>query len=279
MGILICPNCGQPLQEEAKAFHCPAGHSFDRAKSGYVNLLMPGSKHSVQPGDDKRMVDARAAFLNEGYYRPLLSSVVEMVGRHISPKGNGEILDAGCGAGYYTAGVDQAVREAEVPCRITGVDISKLAVNKAAKRCKNLTLAVASVFHLPVQSESCDLFLNLFAPFCLPEIRRVLKPEGKLLLVIPGERHLWELKQVVYESPYLNEVKDFGLEGMELLDQQELSWQMEVRKTEDIDHLFQMTPYYYKTSREGYQRLLSCETLRTSVQFYLLVYGKQHRGF
>ena len=66
---------------------------------------------------------------------------------------------------------------------------------------------------------------------------------------------------------------------MELLDQQELSWQMEVRKTEDIDHLFQMTPYYYKTSREGYQRLLSCETLRTSVQFYLLVYGKQHRGF
>ena len=95
MGILICPNCGQPLQEEAKAFYCPAGHSFDRAKSGYVNLLMPGSKHSAQPGDDKRMVDARAAFLNEGYYRPLLSSVVEMVGRHISPEGKGEILDAG----------------------------------------------------------------------------------------------------------------------------------------------------------------------------------------
>ena len=279
MGILICPNCGQPLQEEAKTFYCPAGHSFDRAKSGYVNLLMPGSKHSAQPGDDKRMVDARAAFLNEGYYRPLLSSVVEMVGRHISPEGNGEILDAGCGEGYYTAGVDQAMREAKVPCRITGVDISKLAVNKAAIRCKNLTLAVASVFHLPVQSESCDLFLNLFAPFCLPEILRVLKPEGKLLLVIPGERHLWELKQVVYESPYLNEVKDFGLEGMELLDQQELSWQMEIGKTEDIDHLFQMTPYYYKTSREGYQRLLSCGTLSTSAQFYLLVYGKQHHGF
>lgn len=275
----MCPNCGQPLREEEKTFRCPAGHSFDRAKSGYVNLLTPGSKHSAQPGDDKRMVDARAAFLNEGYYSPLLSSVMELTGRYVPPWGSAEILDSGCGEGYYTAGVERAMREAGLSCRITGVDISKLAVNKAAKRCKRLTLAVASVFHLPVRSESCDLFLNLFAPFCLPEILRVLKPEGKLLLVIPGERHLWELKQAVYDTPYLNEVKDFGLEGMELLEKKELSWQMEVQKTEDIDHLFQMTPYYYKTSREGYQRLLSHKSLNTSVQFYLLVYGKQSHSF
>lgn len=279
MGILICPNCGKLLREEPKTFVCPAGHSFDRAKSGYVNLLMPGSKHSAQPGDDKRMVEARSAFLNAGYYQPLLAAVTESACRHLPLQNGVSLLDAGCGEGYYTAGVDQALREKGLDPQITGVDISKLAVNKAAKRCKNLTLAVASVFHLPVKTESCDLFLNLFAPFCLPEILRTLKPEGKLLLVIPGERHLWELKQAVYDDPYLNQVKDFGIEGMELLEQKELSWHMEVNRSEDIDHLFQMTPYYYKTSQEGYHRLLSLPSLRTSVQFHLLVYRKQPGGF
>lgn len=275
MSCFICPTCGQPLSEERVSYRCENGHSIDKAKSGYVNLLMPGSKHSAMPGDDKRMVDARWAFLSQGYYEPLLLELCGLAERHLPQEGEPMVLDAGCGEGYYTAGLYQHLREKGRTPRIAGVDISKLAVNKAAKRCGEIAFAVASVFHLPVARGSCDLFLNLFAPFCLEEILRVLSEPGRMIMVIPGERHLWELKQVVYDAPYLNEVKEFGLEGMELLEHRELCWNLELEKSQDIDHLFQMTPYYYKTSREGYQRLQLCPSLTTTAQFHLLVYKRK----
>ena len=112
------------------------------------------------------------------------------------------------------------------------------------------------------------------SPFCLPEIQRALAPQGKMLLVIPGKDHLWQLKQVVYEQPYRNEVKEFQIEGLNLLEHRELHWSMTITDPQHIENLFQMTPYYYKTSKEGYQRLVACKSLTTTVQFHLLAYQK-----
>lgn len=275
MSFFLCPVCGKTLIEEPTACRCENGHSIDKAKSGYINLLMPGSKHSAQPGDDKRMVNARADFLSGGYYAALLDALCEMALRYLPQGKHPVILDAGCGEGYYTAGLYQFLTGQGISPRMAGVDISKLAVNKAAKRNKEISFAVASVFHLPVRNCSCDMFLNLFAPFCQSEILRVLGPQGRLILVIPGKNHLWELKQVVYDEPYQNEVKDFAVEGLNLLENRELCFRLSLANPQDIDSLFQMTPYYYKTSREGYQRLLACRSLDTTVQFHLLAYQKK----
>ena len=41
---------------------------------------------------------------------------------------------------------------------------------------------------------------------------------------------------------------------------------------EDILHLFEMTPYYYKTSREDQERLMKLDSLSVTASFELLVY-------
>ena len=95
---LICPVCGNGLVLAEHVYRCCAGHCFDEAKSGYVNLLPPaGTGHH---GDDRLMVRARTAFLNKGYYSPLREAAAEMSSR-FCPDG-GVIIDAGCGEGYYT---------------------------------------------------------------------------------------------------------------------------------------------------------------------------------
>lgn len=271
MNSFLCPTCGARLQKQEKLYRCGNGHCIDRAKSGYVNLLMANEKHSPMPGDNKLMVDARRSFLEKGYYRPLLDELCGLVQSRLPERG-GLILDAGCGEGYYTAGLAQAVASSHPEAGIMGIDISKLAVDKAAKRCKTVDFAVASVFRLPVESASCDMALNLFAPFYQPELQRVLKSAGVFVMVIPGERHLWELKQAIYERPYLNEVKDFYIEGFQLLEHRHLEREITLTEQADIAHLFQMTPYYYKTAQQDYERLFALNSLTTRIEFELLVY-------
>ena len=272
--MLICPVCRRPLKEGETGWRCAAGHSFDRARSGYVNLLPPGGKHSRMPGDNKLMVDARRAFLEKGHYAFLSDAFNALCGELLeTPCPAIDVLDVGCGEGYYTGrlAADLAGRGKAAP--VIGIDISKLALDKAGKRCRgqDITFAVASAFHLPVADHSCRLAANLFAPYCGEELRRVLHPKGHLVLVIPAEEHLWELKQAVYDQPYKNALKDFGLEGFCLLEHRHTARELNL-EGEDLLSLFQMTPYYYKTSREGQERVKRLASLQVQAAFELLAY-------
>ena len=160
-----------------------------------------------------------------------------------------------------------------------GTDISKTAVDASAKRARaenaeNLLFSVSSVFHLPVESSSCDMVTTLFAPWCGDEFLRVLKPEGVLVMVIPSERHLIQLKEAVYDNPYLNEVKDFSLEGFSLKEHINVADRIKLNSIEDILNLFSMTPYYYKTGEDGHKKLSALSELETEIGFEILVYEK-----
>ena len=156
-----------------------------------------------------------------------------------------------------------------------GVDISKIAADQAAKAHKGIQFAVGSVFHLPVLEASCDLAMNLFAPLCAGEILRVLKPGGVFLLGVPDRRLLWQLMQAVYREPYENELKEPELPGFSLLEDYPVKDWLLLDNNEDIQNLFQMTPYYYKTSRQDQERAERLETLKTQVEFRVFVYRKQ----
>lgn len=268
-----CPTCGLPLVREGNSCRCANGHCLDYARSGYLNLLMPNGKHSQQPGDNKLMVDARRRFLEKGYYEPLLRELCGMAEEFLPPDGC-RVLDAGCGEGYYTDGLFRHLAEKGRKPRMLGVDISKTAVDKATRRNREIEFAVASVFHLPVADASCGMFLNLFAPYHQPEIERVLAPDGVLLMAIPGEEHLWELKRFIYKDPYKNEVKDFTLAHFTLAGHRTVRTTLHLDCGEDVDNLFKMTPYYYKTGREDYERLLGVERFTTQAQFELLAYRR-----
>lgn len=261
-----CPNCGKPLCVAEGSYSCPAGHRFDCAKSGYVNLLRPDRKHAKLPGDNKQMVRARREFLERGYYSPLADALAAMMNNALPARAR--ILDAGCGEGYYTDRVARTLPKAS----ILGVDISKFAVDYAARQNKHIGYGVGSIFHLPIGSGSCDGMMTLFAPYCGEEFRRVLKPSGKLFLVIPGARHLLGLKNILYDVPYENEVKDYALEGFALETKETVEAEITLTCSADIQNLFTMTPYYYKTPAEGAARLQALDTLDTPISFEILQY-------
>lgn len=273
---VLCPVCQTPITTTEDGGVCRKGHRFDRARSGYMHLLPANRKHAKNPGDDKLMVDARRKFLDKGYYRPLADTVSRLAGEWLAnlPHQTPCVLDAGCGEGYYTTLLYDALCQRGLEPDILGVDISKLALDKAAKRQKAIFYVVASVFHLPVPDACCDLLCSLFSPYCSEEYQRVIRPGGAMLLVIPGENHLWELKQAIYEHPYKNQVKPFALEGFTLLDHMQVHDTIYLAEHNDIENLFKMTPYYYKTSEQDQARLLGRGELTTQIEFEVLLYRK-----
>ena len=263
--IYICPVCGGKLISADGSFKCEKRHCFDVSRSGYVNLLLSKHMGKTVHGDNKLMLIARRKFLEKGYYSPLRNALCDEVRERFS--GN-VILDAGCGEGYYTSSVAETADGAE----IYGCDISKIAVELAAKRDKKTHYFAGSVFHLPVAEKSCDMLVTMFAPYCGEEFRRVLRPGGIMIIAIPSTDHLWELKEKLYDIPYKNEVKPYELEGFELIGKRRLTYKMELRSSEDIMSLFAMTPYYYRTDPARAASLEALEGLDITADFELLTY-------
>ena len=272
MSLFRCPVCGAPLERESHVYRCPAGHSYDIAKEGYTYLLPPNQKHSAAPGDDKGMAAARRDFLSKGYYKPLLNTLCNEI---IARSGDAPvILDAGCGEGWYTAGVYQALRSAGKTPRMAGTDISKFILRYAAKREKGVEFAVASSYRLPMADGSLDILLNCFSPLALEEFRRVLRPGGTFLYVVPAADHLWELKKVLYDRPYPNEEKDTPYEGFAYEAIVPVDPRITLESQSDIHALFQMTPYYWKTPKAGAERLAELDRLDCRIAFRVHIFRK-----
>lgn len=273
LSFFRCPLCGGPLTEAPGGLRCPGRHSFDRAREGYVHLLPANQKHSRAPGDDKGMAAARRAFLDRGWYAPLREALCRLAVDCTGPAP--VVLDAGCGEGYYTAGVREALISAGKTPVTAGVDISKFSLQKAARRCPDISFAVASVYRLPAADRSVDLLLNVFSPLAIDEFRRVLRPGGTYLYVVPAARHLWELKQVLYDRPYLNEERETPYEGFLYREIVPVDYTVRLPSPADIQALFQMTPYYWKTGKEGAARLAQLERLDCRVDFRIHVFRRE----
>ena len=267
----ICPKCKSLLKViDGGVAKCPLGHSYDRAKEGYYNLLLSsvGGVH----GDNREMVLARRAFLDTGAYRPLSSRVAELATEHT--RDGGLLLDCGCGEGYYTHIINATAKNANKTLHIHGFDISKDAVRLAAKRDGELKLAVASSYDLPIADGTFDTATNVFSPLALEETLRVLRAGGTFIMAIPAERHLFGLKSVLYDTPYLNEVDSDELSGFELISREKIAYRLNLDTPEKIRSLFMMTPYAYRTSASGRARLEALSSLTTEIEFYLFVYKK-----
>ena len=199
-----CPLCGEKLTGDS-TLKCTKGHCFDRAKEGYWHLLPVQSMRTKAPGDSKEMVAARRAFLNAGYYGIFGKAVGELCaeyGQPASPEAALHLLDAGCGEGWYDCCIAQALAEKGRRVQLAGFDIAKPAVRLAAKALPTAQYAVASSFSQPVRTGWADLLLNCFSPFAQEEFLRVLRPGGRMIYVVPGAEHLYQMKAVLYEKPY-----------------------------------------------------------------------------
>ena len=223
--------------------------------------------NNAKAGDSKEMIRARTEFFESGAY----SKIRDMLCTLVSSLKNNIVVDAGCGEGYYT--------NRFAPTRtVLGIDLSRAGIDAAAKSAKqnatSAAFAVGSIFSLPVADGACDAVTNLFAPCCESEFWRVLKPDGHLILVGAGERHLMGLKQVLYENPYLNPGRADLPTKMREIDHERLTYTVTVAGREAIDALFSMTPYYWRTSEADRAKLDNIQSLQTELDFDIYTYQK-----
>lgn len=263
----ICPICAARFEVgEGGTAKCKNGHSFDRSREGYYNFLL-GASGKVH-GDNREMLLARRRFLDTDAYLPLANELISSI-LEFAPRGAG-ILDMGCGEGYYTRLVSEALQAEEV----TALDISKDAVKLAAKRAKKASFAVASSYKIPVENESFGTVYNVFSPLALDEVRRTLAPSGTFIAVIPDREHLFELKAKIYDEPYKNEPENEELEGFSLVSRKALAYEKSF-SGEEVRDLFTMTPYAYRTSQRERARLDGITELTVGVRFIILIYRKE----
>ena len=269
---LRCPHCkgSMSLVENGCASLVCDGvkkHCFDLSSSGYVNFASPSQSGG---GDSPEAVRARTEFLSLGYYEPIREAIYHTALEY--GKG-GLLVDAGCGEGYYSQ------RMSESFC-VFGADISKSAVNTAAKRAKRegadrVFYSVASVFELPVKDGSANVVTNIFAPCAEAEYKRVLADDGVLVAAYAGEEHLMGLKKVLYDSVRKNQERADMPADMELIAEKRVCFDIKLDGAENIKRMFAMTPYYWRTSSADAQKLYELDSLETRVDVIIAVYRKR----
>ena len=266
MNLLMCPVCRQVLQLHDRTWRCASNHSYDVAKQGYVNLHVVQHKHSKNPGDTPASVQARRAFLSAGHYAPLQQVVVQKI-RTLRIE---NLLDIGCGEGYYTAAMQGEVLQC------VGVDIAKNAVQVAAKLNPAVTWVVGTGATLPVLEDCIDLCSSLFSPIPQQEILRVLKPQGYLLVVTPAPVHLLAMRQALFEEVKPHEPEKFITQlqdAFDLVDASVVKTPLQLSQA-DLKHLIAMTPYAYKAKAERRQALEQQTQFDVTAQHQIYLFQK-----
>lgn len=269
MGIFICPVCGGALEPGERTWRCGAGHCFDVARQGYVNLLTVTQKHARNPGDTKEMVAARQAFLNQGHYAPIAEKLCALLRGRV-PEAPA-ILDAGCGEGYYLTAVGQAMPGAA----LYGVDISKDAVRFAAVRNRSACWITGTAVKLPFVDGCMDAVLSMFAMTAEAEFARVLRPGGVFVQVLAGREHLLGLRELIYPEVRQKPQQAPGeYLGFRLVEAQTLEFDISLTCGDQVQQLLAMTPHYWRISKEGAQRAAEATGLRDRAQVLFYVYER-----
>jgi 23S rRNA (guanine745-N1)-methyltransferase len=263
---LACPVCRAPLDRSAdgRRLSCAAGHSFDRARQGYWNLLLAQRKRSRDPGDSNEMIQARKRFLDAGYYWLIAEQVNRVLIDQLTGIDAPRVLDLGCGDGYYTAQMEEALKAAGLAVQLCGVDISKHAVRTACRRATEVEWLVATGADLPLPDASLDALTLMFSRVMPEPMARVLKPGALLLVVWPGPDHLIELRRLIY-AEVKNRHYDPAEQLLPLFDavqQDSLEFDIDIDSPEGIRDLLAMTPHGQRISAEARQRLLDKGSLR-----------------
>ncbi|HXH55396.1 MAG TPA: hypothetical protein VNK03_06635 [Gammaproteobacteria bacterium] len=255
---MACPIDLSPLQKNQSSYNCFQLHNFDVAKNGYINLLPVNLKNSKHPGDSATMIKARTDFLETGLYDLILHRMYEKIMSFIlsNEAMHFNIIDAGCGEGYYTVGIKNLLANSpsEKTFALFGYDVSKEAILSASKRSKDITWAVATNKRIPICHQSCNIVISAFGFPIFQEFRRILEVGGMLLLVEPELQHLLELRKTLYPMIKDNKrgkdeetiKKYFSLE-----DKKRYEETYGGLSVQNVSDLIYMTPHGFRASKEN----------------------------
>ena len=264
--LYICPKCNNKLNIEQKSYICSNNHVYDISKKNYVNFLLSNDKNSINPGDTKDSLEARHSFLNKGYYEFIFNKVNELVKDY----NNINLLDIGCGEGYYTYNI----KKNNQSFNVYGFDISKDAINIASRYTKSdVNWFVANSKNIPIESNSIDVVLAMFSFVTPSEINRVLKDDGIIIQVSAGNNHLIEIKNIVYDNVIIKNKENVKL-PFNLINSYEYNTKININNNEDIVNLFKMTPHYYRVKKDNKTLLDNLNNMDVTLDIIVNVYKK-----
>lgn len=265
---LTCPVCGASLTLcENNMYSCANKHPFNIAKEGYINLLLSHQRKSKKPGDDDDMIRARRRFFDSGAFNPLTEQLCKSP---LFSGGEVSVLDCGCGEGSLLGALSE-----QHEGFFCGADIAKKAVQMASKRYKNATWIVANGMRaIPIADSSMDVIVSILAPRNMKEFSRILKPDGALLIGVPGPNHLMELRQQLqFSSGNFQEKADEATAKCSPYftetDREILSYEQTLNN-EQIADLIRMTPIFWRSSQEAKAAVMQLEELTLTISFALL---------
>jgi 23S rRNA (guanine745-N1)-methyltransferase len=237
------------------------------------------------------MVQARRDFLSGGYYGELSNQLNKFILKELQSEiqtlsyGSTSalnkkleavnILDIGCGEGYYTNELIKFANDENLLASVVGLDISRDAIKFASSRNKEILWVVGNSHYLPIKNSSIDCALSVFSPVKISEILRVLKDEGIFIRVLPGTKHLIQIRNIIYPNVVLAEEKDLSIEyeGLRLVDSLKISYEISLDNESLLD-LVRMTPHYWKTSKSDKEALNVIENLIVSIEMQLAAFSK-----
>ena len=266
--FFTCPLDGRTLTRSGGSWRCESGHSYDIAREGYVNLLPVQKKKSRDPGDSKEMVAARRRFLQEGHYQPIAAATARAVLADIPPGSTVALLDAGCGEGYYLR--ELAALAEGLTLELVGLDISKWAVQAAARQSVEMSWVVGSNAGLPLPDNSIDRIMCMFGFPVYTEFARVLKPGGRLILVEAGPDHLRELREVIYPTLKPRPSQRPAVQGFVARETVTSQGSMALQSQQQIADLLSMTPHLYRADSDGRARAAALTALTTTIDVRII---------
>ncbi len=271
MTPFICPLCQTHFTQTDNTQICKNNHHFDIAKEGYLNLLPVNAKNSKNPGDNKEMMMARRTFLNTGGYLPLAEKLTVLMNTLLAEKEQPSLLDLGCGEGYYTGFLAKKLPSSTT---ITALDISKVAIRYAAKRYPMIHFCVASAYDVPLEKNSIDALIRIYAPSLDSELQRLIKQDGYLITVTPAPRHLFELREKIYQQVNEHLGENEPPVGFTKVNQINLNYPLQITEAQVLKNLIQMTPFAWKFNEQKMHALLAEEKWEIECDFNIEVYKK-----
>ena len=267
-------NCAKPLTRAEKTWYCESGHTFDIARSGYLNLIQPQDRRSLNAGDGRETVAARRALLDSGFGTALRAALLETIDSlALAPAL--QAVDLGCGEGYFLAELC-----AQTGFQGCGIDLSAHAVESAARRFpQHLWIAANADRRLPLLDSAWDLVLSIDGRRPRDEIARVLRPDGLLLVAIPAANDLIELRGAVLAEVLLTD--QVAKAEAALAPHFQLRARRTVQQTRELDRvgLAQLAAATYRCARRReMQALASLEQLTVTTAHEVLVFGKSVPG-
>lgn len=274
--VLACPVCGAALTIDAKTAACANAHTFDRARSGYLNLLLSNKKQSAQPGDSPAMLQSRRTFLQGGFYDQMAAAANAAVIAAVTGRTHPHVADVGCGEGFFTARLRAALAAAMSPAPTCyGVDVSRPGIKMATTYDREIQWIVASLHRSPFLPQSLDVVLSMFAPIDAADVRRILRDDGVLATVTPGPDHLDGLRGLLYTSVMPHPDTPAMMAGDTLFERTgstRVRYPVVVKSAAQVMNLLTMTPYFWNISRETKAKIEGVSRLALTVDANVTVF-------